>query len=307
MDAYDLGVQPMDLYDTPIQFDDNDVTPTPSPKTSLKLHPDYQTITLHNKNNKPFDYPVSFNCMKGFEIKDLIGKGGYGSVSRGCHIQGGCDYALKTMIVEEDNLDEFQKESYYAKLFSDNNIGPKFFGAWVCKNEFLGIIVSELWDGSLKKGERIPKYKVLMLKDKIDRMHKLGYVHTDILEKNVLVKRNHEGTVLDIVLTDFGLANTFEHFINDPKWVKRLYDYHMLHPSSKKYFVNKNISLKDVQKDPRHLDYSLIYHLLDISTISGGAIRKKIIRKQCRATTRNGTRCKKNIAKGKHKYCKYHC
>ena len=99
----------------------------------------------------------------------------------------------------------------------------------------------------------------------IDTLHETGYIHADILEKNVLVKVDpNNNTIQDITLTDFGLMDMEEDWKANPEFLEELYNYHSAAPNNTRhYFQDLDISLEDVLDDPRHLDYALLYYLIE--------------------------------------------
>lgn len=96
----------------------------------------------------------------------------------------------------------------------------------------------------------------------IVKMHNAGYVHADILEKNVLVRLDEGGYINDWCLTDFGLTDTIKNWKRSREGVTTMYNYlTCVTNSSAAYFSVYHVSLEDVLKDPRHMDWAFMYHL----------------------------------------------
>jgi hypothetical protein len=118
-------------------------------------------ITTDNiKDNIETDIPDT--CLKGYDIKNLLGSGGYGSVYYGKKLNDSENYAIKFINLKPtfdrkldtkdwdqqllNNKNTFILESNLTKLFSDNNIGPKFYGSWICDPVYIGIIITQKFD-----------------------------------------------------------------------------------------------------------------------------------------------------------------
>jgi serine/threonine protein kinase len=218
-------------------------------------------------------------CLRGYEIKKILGSGNHGTVLLTC-LDEQCIYAMKIIILPEirpecsesdkDTFDIYlkkaQDEIEISKLFSAHGIGPRFIDAWICDN--IVLIVSELWDDQLKPGICIEVHLLKKLTDQICKMHALGYVHGDIFEKNILVRYNERGELIDITLADFGTAQPIEEWKRvifiDPFGVKQsaarmYYNHHIKFRTN--YFPKNNITLQKVLDDPRYLDKNTIWSL----------------------------------------------
>lgn len=226
---------------------------------------------------------VSDEDVKGYKFKDPLGTGTCGTVYSA--------KSPKAVVAKEPNLDivaikvqmvedeeTFKKELDLTKFASSLDIGPNFIDSWI-SNDNVGFIVTEKWDDSLEGyRQRNPKMKyvqtflLLKLKKMIDTLHETGLVHSDILEKNILVKFDKEtGKLTDLVLTDFGLADMVKDWQDDQKFLRKLYNYHVSEGShTKHYFKDRKITFYDVLNDPTLLDYSLLYYLVEENRAAKG-------------------------------------
>lgn len=116
--------------------------------------------------------------------------------------------------------------------------------------------MTEKWDGELPIDVCLPEELLQKLCNEIEKLHSLGYVHGDILEKNVLVRKN-QGQIVDATLSDFGTVDN--DWSRRPDRVKTFYDYHKL--SGLAYYNDNNLSLEDVQRDPSLLDKAMMWQL----------------------------------------------
>ncbi len=152
------------------------------------------------------------------------------------------------------------------KSLNTYNIGAKFVGAWFCQDDYVGIIISELWSGELllDDDECLPDDLVDKLSNQVKVIHNLGLVHGDILPKNILIKRNTDGIIIDATITDFGSVSTTEDWKTNKditSQIKTYYDYHNQFPNMSMFYTDNNITLKQVVEDPTLLDDALIYNL----------------------------------------------
>jgi serine/threonine protein kinase len=207
------------------------------------------------------EYKISKKCLKGYKIKEYISSGTYGSVHKAC-LEDNCDYVIK--IMSTDDLPSKIEEGERTKEMSNLEIGPKYYGSWTCLDDNVFIIVTEKWDDELKVNdiqnldkEIIDKYEEL-----VKKLNNSGYIHMDLLPKNILVQRYKDLTVIDITLTDFGIMVTKDKINTlDPAWINTMYEYYMGYTSTAEYFEDKNITLEDVIKNPIHFDKALLYYM----------------------------------------------
>jgi|SRR5579862_2424402 len=204
-------------------------------------------------------------CLKGYNLEKYLAEGGYGTVYQACDMEKKCDYVIKIQKLDFNNepkMDDWLREVKMTGILSiEHDIGPKFLGAWLCEQDEVGIIVSELWDGRLY--DCPPRYLIEKLQAQIDKINELGYVHGDILSKNILVKKDVDGKIVDATLTDFGTVATAKQWKEDEKdygFITDFYKYHTdLVNETREYYLDNQITKKDVIKNPLHFDKALMY------------------------------------------------
>lgn len=221
-------------------------------------------------------------CWRGLRVQKTVGKGGAGTVSQAClagdavpvGLEPGCKYAVK--VVEFDRVkyrddvgpwrDRMETEALLSRLMSDHQVGPRFFAHWICTNPETqttsSYLVTDLWDGSLHdvgmRGERLSADVIDALQAKIDRMHRLGYVHADLLPKNVLVRRDaRTGAVTDVAITDWGIAFAIGSYPR-VRFDRLLPYYKRYYAEIRAYFDDNKIGVWDLFRDPRHADRAIV-------------------------------------------------
>ena len=167
------------------------------------------------------------------------------------------------------SCDAFERESELMKLMSDHKIGPKFLSSWSA--EGVGFIATERWDCSLydyfanfarkfKRRAIIHPKVIACLEQKIHTLNDLGYVHGDILDKNILVK-HIDFKITNICLTDFGLTDKAETWRKNPAFMKKMLDYHSdVVNKTHFYFKDMGITLDMLLDQPLHMDKALLYY-----------------------------------------------
>lgn len=205
-----------------------------------------------------------------------IYEGTYGIVYQVCDASKNCNYVMKVQnLTSEGQINDWKKEVELMIKFNKYDIGPIVSAAWMCHNKLteqvFGIFTSEIWDGNLGAGD-IDACPSKELIDKIERqiktIHKLGYAHGDIMPKNILVKKDSNGIITDVTVTDFGTVDTPEEWRrkqSEYDWINTFYDYHINYVKNntflRPYFTNSFITLEDVIADPMLLDNDIVYYL----------------------------------------------
>ena len=248
---------------------------------------------------------IQANCLNGFlpkgklidgtmlsgkdknEVLRLLKEGGYvyegtyGIVYQACDADKNCDYVIKVQILEhESDIIDWRKEVELNIKFNEYDIGPKIASAWICNDErqqqIFGIFAAEIWDDNLgtEEVEKCPpKHLIDKLETQIKTIHKLGYVHGDIMPKNVLVRKDRNGDIIDLTITDFGTVDTpiaWKRKDGEYNWIRTFYDYHAYFPYGVEsgqhgflwpYYQNSYITLDDLRKDPGLMDNDILYYL----------------------------------------------
>lgn len=225
------------------------VSQPPKPREYVSQQKKHKIQLGLDKNKARVTREVSEECLKGYKLKDILGQGSYGSVSQLC-LKDDCKYAIKMSDADENAFYEVD----IIKKFSALGVGPKFIGSWECENVLF--IVTEKWDGTLHDDICLKENLIKKICQQIDAIHKIGYVHGDIVEKNVLVKiKNDE--IIDVTLTDFGVAAPLEQWTSSD--IITFYNYHQ--STLGDYYKDNSIILEDVIKDPTHLDMALVWKM----------------------------------------------
>ena len=247
------------------------------------------TIKYLKASYSKFQHKPTTDCMDGYTLKNFLAEGGYGVVSHVCDIKGKCQYAMKFQnIKDQGQRTRWEQEIALTKKLSVRfNIGPKFVGSWTCPKEDIGVIVTELWDGQLPP-ECITRGLINKLKTQIQDMHTVFtnppykrpgsrpedddyVVHGDIFEKNILIKKDSSGNIIDVTLTDFGVLQSKREWktktFTDDQGRTRSYldgwfnDYVKKHPYIMEYYNDNHLTFKDVERDPSIMDNALVYYL----------------------------------------------
>lgn len=218
---------------------------------------------------------ISRECTKGYALGDELGSGTSGTVyvatpsppSRRwrdkrpkTHEAPPPEYAVKVQLLSPENVN-YATERDLARRFSELGIAPVFVDAWEC--EGLGFIVTERWDGSMLDMlvKTLPPAMLYKLRVLIARLHEDGFVHGDIMPKNILVRLNDEGTaVVDVTLTDFGLTQSKEGWQEDPDFLNTMRDYYMNrnNPLTRAYFKKHGVTVEKMRADPAILDRAYV-------------------------------------------------
>jgi streptogramin lyase len=155
--------------------------------------------------------------IAGYQIEELIGRGGMGAVYRAEHVRLGRKVALKLLAPElatnQKFRDRFLRESKIAASIDHPNIVPIYDAdeddgvlflamRYVEGTDLRGLIVSE--------GRLDPVRTAAIaqqLGDALDVAHAKGLVHRDVKPGNVLVTPRREANGRDhVYLSDFGLT-----------------------------------------------------------------------------------------------------
>ncbi len=211
---------------------------SPSQKLSGKTIPSVVTVSclncgsLHESEASSPDSRMSFVCdncrqtlkqnpqpIPGYEMMRVLGQGGMGSVMLARSIQTGQAVAIKTLLpevaVSEQSLKRFIREIEVAASLNHPHIVR-----YVEHGTHNGIVylVSEFVGGMdasklvKQRGGRLHFQEVIKIIEQtlagLDYAHKLGFVHRDIKEQNILVDGNFPN--YNSKLTDFGLAKSFK-------------------------------------------------------------------------------------------------
>lgn len=211
---------------------------SPSQRLVSKTVPSVVTVTCLNcglmkesEASTP-DSRMSFVCdecreklkqnpqpIPGYEMMRVLGQGGMGSVMLARSVSTGGVVAIKTLLpevaVSEQSLKRFMREIEVAASLNHPNI-VKYIehgthnGIVYLVTEFInGLDASKMVK---QRGGRLHFQEVFKIIEQtlaaLDYAHKLGFVHRDIKEQNILVYGNFPNYISK--LTDFGLAKSYK-------------------------------------------------------------------------------------------------
>lgn len=208
-----------------------------------------------------------------YDLIKKIGEGAYGKVYIADTKNKKNELVIKVQkLTSPSNFDSFLEEANLTKkLYSEYKIGPRFHNAWYCMETNTGpgtgYIVAEKMDGDLKslQTDDQTSFKDNVYLDKrayddfkrnLEVLHKNGYVHADLMPKNVLVNtitKNNKTIIKKMIMTDFGLTDKKELFKYDINWLMTLFTY------TKKYYPDTMTDrFSTVKENPTLLDIQLI-------------------------------------------------
>lgn len=160
------------------------------------------------------DSQYEIRIANRFKMGKKIGSGSFGEIYLGLDIQTGKEVAVK---FEQLNVRRPQviEEAKLLREFAGEPGFPKFM--WYGKHDEFHIMVIELLGPSLEDlfaycGRKLSLKTVLLLGDqllqKIEVLHKKGYIHRDLKPENVLMGLEENASTLYLI--DYGLAKKWK-------------------------------------------------------------------------------------------------
>jgi serine/threonine protein kinase len=160
----------------------------------------------------PYASPVSAIHIPGYEVVDVIGRGGFGGVYRARQAASGREVAVKVdsrVLIEDRDQRRFLREVRTAAQLSAHPHVVETYDAGILPDARPYLVMELCPDGSLAARAPLPPREVAevgqRIADALAAAHDLGVLHRDIKPGNLLVKPH--GTV---GLADFGLAAVIE-------------------------------------------------------------------------------------------------
>lgn len=147
-----------------------------------------------------------------------IGAGSFGKVYKAIS-PSNTEVAVKLVDLKDTKFSEFQREYGLTSFLAENGVGPRIFDGWHIKSNGndVGVIVSDLWDTTLgdfmDKSDKktVPQKAIKDIEKELDMMHRLGFVHLDLHEDNVLVRLDAKKRKIErATICDFGLAKAIK-------------------------------------------------------------------------------------------------
>lgn len=171
---------------------------------------------LRNPFEKKVPRFITSVQLKNYRVVKRIGAGSYGKVYKAISPSlSNNEVAVKLVDLKDTEFNEFQREYGLTSFLAEHGVGPSIINGWRIKGEGndVGVIVSDLWDTTLgefmdNSGKRtVPKNVVNDIEKDLTTMHRLGFVHLDLHEDNVLVKLDSKKRKIEkATICDFGLA-----------------------------------------------------------------------------------------------------
>lgn len=162
-----------------------------------------------------------------YKPTDIIGRGSFGTVFS---LKNHPNKVLKNIDITNynisnsfgyDSLNMLVSEILIMEKLNNTNISPKLYDYFICsfQDKLILSIVQEKMDSSLRnwiqKGNTLNNLHKIQLINKTKQLHKLGILHKDIHDDNILV--NIVDNKINLYLADFGISKTFKEFINNFK------------------------------------------------------------------------------------------
>lgn len=157
--------------------------------------------------------------IPNYQMIRILGQGGMGSVMLARSMKDGRAVAIKTLLpevaVSEQSLKRFMREIEVAASLQHPHIvsyiehGTHNGMVYLVSEYVAGMDASKL---AKHRGGKLHYMEVVKIIEQslsaLDFAHKLGFVHRDIKEQNILVDGNYPN--YNAKLTDFGLAKSFK-------------------------------------------------------------------------------------------------
>lgn len=132
-------------------------------------------------------------------------------------------YCIKTIQIYSDNdYKKIENEIKISKDLGKHKICPKVYDAYICKETGVTrayIVMEYMNGGTLNKwmeNNMLTKKDKESIKLKLNKLHKLKYIHRDIQGDNILVHKNNQNKP-EFFISDFGISFSFTDIVEDGK------------------------------------------------------------------------------------------
>lgn len=170
--------------------------------------------------------------IEGYLKDEELGSGAFGEVYS---IKNNPDIVVKTIDLTDyrmpssesyyDTLDDIINEINILKTLKGTKIAPEYYESWICKkNNILYVYIAEermnrSYGDWIKAGNTISDETFTILKNKLNKLHKLNIVHLDFHSGNIMLKIKEENgnTIVDPYINDFGISKFSKNIIKEEK------------------------------------------------------------------------------------------
>jgi len=194
----------------------------------------------NNTNKQKIEYLQKYlpemkvydNCnIENYLEEEEIGRGAYGYVFS---IKNNPNVVVKTIDLTEYiiptksnlfgyQLDEITNEIMILKKLKGTKIAPEYYESWLCiKNDRLFVYIAEermtsSYGEWIDSGNIISNETFIVLKEKLNKLHKLDIVHLDFHSENVMLKiKEADGkSIVEPYINDFGVSKFSQSVIKE--------------------------------------------------------------------------------------------
>ena len=154
-------------------------------------------------------------CLKEYKKMKELGSGAFGNVILASKKK--YKYAIKIQNTNDPEID-YNMEVEIAKKMGELGIGPKIYESYYCKDKekYILFIVQDYINGGtlgewIENGKKFTPALKKQLIDKVDKMHKYGFFHNDLHDRNIFIQ-TYKNKKPEIFIGDFGLSKTSQTF-----------------------------------------------------------------------------------------------